>query len=156
MGERDAESNDRRPEADSTTTRTLCATCGVAIDTTDWHPVSTERTSDGTLHVRPFCDEDCRTAWLRESSTASATAEPTVTSAAGSTEEPASGPTDDSITHSTDDPTTDSIDDSIARSTDESTAVDPESTGESDEPVAGSDADASREGSRRAPRPDDR
>ena len=41
----------------------LCATCGDAIDTSEWHPVATVTDADGDVRIYPFCDEACRDAW---------------------------------------------------------------------------------------------
>lgn len=48
--------------AESQSTVELCAACGDAIDTSEWHPVATD-TVDGEVRIYPFCDDDCRDAW---------------------------------------------------------------------------------------------
>ena len=40
----------------------LCAACGDAIDTSEWHPV-VARNDGGAFRVYPFCDETCRANW---------------------------------------------------------------------------------------------
>ena len=40
-----------------------CAYCGSAIDVTSWHPLLS-RTEDGEVSLYPFCDVNCRDAWL--------------------------------------------------------------------------------------------
>lgn len=40
----------------------VCATCGSAIDTSEWHPTRTT-IDDGDVEVFLFCSEPCRDAW---------------------------------------------------------------------------------------------
>lgn len=40
-----------------------CAYCGTVIDVTDWHPLLS-RVENGEVHLYPFCNVDCRDAWL--------------------------------------------------------------------------------------------
>lgn len=44
----------------------ICDRCGTPIDTSDWHPVATEPTPDGSIRFSSFCSEGCRGAWLEE------------------------------------------------------------------------------------------
>lgn len=51
----------------------VCATCGTAIDASEWHPTRT--TTDDEVEVYLFCSEQCRDAWSatdREASDATA------------------------------------------------------------------------------------
>jgi len=43
--------------------RRQCANCGRRIDTTEWHPLATERDDDGDFNVYAFCSEHCRDEW---------------------------------------------------------------------------------------------
>jgi hypothetical protein len=52
---RDAEEADDHDER--------CAHCGSPIDVTSWHPLLS-RIEDDDIHLYPFCDVDCRDAWL--------------------------------------------------------------------------------------------
>lgn len=45
--------------------RQRCASCGVRIDTGEWHPVGTDRTPEGELVLLAFCSATCREAWIR-------------------------------------------------------------------------------------------
>lgn len=40
-----------------------CAYCGAVIDVTSWHPL-VSRVEDGEVRLYPFCDVNCRDAWL--------------------------------------------------------------------------------------------
>jgi len=40
----------------------LCAHCGDAIDTSEWHPV-VARSEPDEFRIYPFCDERCRDEW---------------------------------------------------------------------------------------------
>ena len=40
-----------------------CAHCGSMIDVTSWHPLLS-RTEDSEVHLYPFCNVNCRDAWL--------------------------------------------------------------------------------------------
>lgn len=44
----------------------VCEYCGAPVDTSDWHPVSKQRDSDGSLQLILFCSEDCQEAWQDE------------------------------------------------------------------------------------------
>lgn len=50
------------PPAESASARDLCARCGDAIDTSEWHPVLA-RSEPDEFRVYPFCDETCRDDW---------------------------------------------------------------------------------------------
>lgn len=41
-----------------------CTHCGSVIDVTSWHPLLSRVEDDGDVHLYPFCDIDCRDAWL--------------------------------------------------------------------------------------------
>ena len=42
-----------------------CAHCRSVIDVTDWHPV-VSRVEDDEVYLYPFCNTDCRNAWLED------------------------------------------------------------------------------------------
>lgn len=51
-----------RPPGKSESPPELCAHCGDAIDTSEWHPVVARSEPDG-FRIYPFCDEACRDEW---------------------------------------------------------------------------------------------
>lgn len=53
--------SDRRDAPDD-----VCEYCGTPVDTSNWHPVAKERDPAGSIHLYPFCSEDCRDAWLTD------------------------------------------------------------------------------------------
>jgi hypothetical protein len=41
----------------------ICANCGAALSTDEWHPVAT---GEAGTPVVAFCDQTCREAWLED------------------------------------------------------------------------------------------
>lgn len=68
MGEDDRNSSGSQSSDPRDGSGKTCEYCGVAIDTSDWYPVTKERDSDGSLQFYFFCGEDCQEAWLGEQS----------------------------------------------------------------------------------------
>ena len=43
----------------------VCATCGAAVDTTDWFPVAARPDDAGMVRTYAFCGDRCRESWIR-------------------------------------------------------------------------------------------
>lgn len=54
--------SDAEASGDWTATPELCAACGDAIDTSEWHPV-VARNEGEEFRLYPFCDDECRNEW---------------------------------------------------------------------------------------------
>lgn len=56
-------SEQRSGSDDAVAEPTRCATCGSAVDQSDWHPVATRFDDDGEFHLFAFCSVECRDRW---------------------------------------------------------------------------------------------
>ncbi|WP_439027174.1 DUF7576 family protein [Haloarchaeobius sp. DT45] len=43
-----------------------CEVCGDPVNTSEWHPATTETTADGDVVIVSFCGEACREHWQLE------------------------------------------------------------------------------------------
>ncbi|MFC4408697.1 DUF7576 family protein [Haloarchaeobius iranensis] len=51
------------PDTSTESAEATCATCGVPVETDEWHPAATTTTDDGTVEIRSFCGRSCRDRW---------------------------------------------------------------------------------------------